>query len=35
MDSVIKDAIPAATDAVEFVVEHGPEAAMNHYNVRT
>jgi PTH1 family peptidyl-tRNA hydrolase len=35
MDSVIKDAIPAAADAVEFVVEHGPEAAMNHYNVRT
>ena len=35
MDSVIKDAIPAAADAVEFVVEHGPDAAMNHYNVRT
>jgi PTH1 family peptidyl-tRNA hydrolase len=35
MDSVVKDAIPAAADAVEFVVEHGPEAAMNRYNVRT
>ncbi len=35
MDSAVKEAIPTAADAVEFVVEHGPEAAMNHYNVRT
>jgi PTH1 family peptidyl-tRNA hydrolase len=34
MDSVVKDAIPTAADAVEFVVEHGPEAAMNRFNVR-
>jgi peptidyl-tRNA hydrolase, PTH1 family len=35
MDSVVKDAIPNAADAVEFVVEHGPEAAMNRFNVRS
>ena len=34
MDSVVKDAIPKAADAVEFVLEHGPEAAMNRFNVR-
>jgi peptidyl-tRNA hydrolase, PTH1 family len=34
MDSVVKDAIPRAADAVEFLVEHGPEAAMNRFNVR-
>jgi PTH1 family peptidyl-tRNA hydrolase len=34
MDSVVKDAIPRAADAVEFIVEHGPEAAMNRFNVR-
>jgi PTH1 family peptidyl-tRNA hydrolase len=34
MDSVVKDAIPKAADAVEFVVEHGAEAAMNRFNVR-
>jgi len=34
MDSVVRDAIPTAADAVEFVVEHGPEAAMNRFNVR-
>ncbi len=34
MDSAVRDAIPAAADAVEFVVEHGPEAAMNRFNVR-
>jgi len=34
MDSVVKDAIPTAADAVEFVVENGPEAAMNRFNVR-
>jgi peptidyl-tRNA hydrolase, PTH1 family len=34
MDSIVKDAIPKAADAVEFVVEHGAEAAMNRFNVR-
>jgi peptidyl-tRNA hydrolase, PTH1 family len=34
MDSVVKDAIPKAADVVEFLVEHGPEAAMNRFNVR-
>jgi PTH1 family peptidyl-tRNA hydrolase len=34
MDSVVKEAIPTATDAVEFLLEHGPEAAMNRFNVR-
>ena len=35
MDPVVKDAIPKAADAVEFLVEHGPEAAMNRFNVGT
>jgi peptidyl-tRNA hydrolase, PTH1 family len=35
MDPVVKDAIPTAADAVEFVIEEGPEAAMNRFNVRT
>ena len=34
MDSAVKDAIPNAADAVEFLVEHGAEAAMNRFNVR-
>jgi PTH1 family peptidyl-tRNA hydrolase len=34
MDSAMRDAIPVAADAVEFVLEHGPEAAMNRFNVR-
>jgi len=34
MEPVVRDAIPTAADAVEFVVEHGPEAAMNRFNVR-
>jgi PTH1 family peptidyl-tRNA hydrolase len=34
MDSVVKDAIPKAADAVEFIVEYGPAAAMNRFNVR-
>jgi PTH1 family peptidyl-tRNA hydrolase len=34
MDSAVKEAIPAAADAVEFLLEHGPEAAMNRFNVR-
>jgi len=35
MDSAVKDAIPTAADAVEFVLDHGPEAAMNRFNVRS
>ena len=35
MDAAVKDAIPAAADAVEFVLENGPEAAMNRFNVRS
>ena len=34
MDAVVKDAIPRAADAVEAVIEAGPEAAMNRFNVR-
>jgi len=34
MDAAVRDAIPKAADVVEFVVEHGPEAAMNRFNVR-
>jgi peptidyl-tRNA hydrolase, PTH1 family len=34
MDSVVKDAIPTAADAVELVLEQSPEAAMNRFNVR-
>ena len=34
MDSVIKEAMPLAADAVEAVIESGPEAAMNRFNVR-
>ena len=34
MDAVVKEAIPTAADAVEFLLEHGPEAAMNRFNVR-
>jgi peptidyl-tRNA hydrolase, PTH1 family len=35
MDSVIKEAVPVAADAVEAVIETGPEAAMNRFNVRS
>jgi PTH1 family peptidyl-tRNA hydrolase len=34
MDSVVKEAVPTAADAVEFLLGHGPEAAMNRFNVR-
>lgn len=34
MDSTVRDAVPLAADAVEFVVENGAEAAMNRFNVR-
>jgi peptidyl-tRNA hydrolase, PTH1 family len=35
MDVAVRDAIPLAADAVEAVVEYGPEAAMNRFNART
>ena len=35
MDSVVKEAVPQAADAVEAVIESGPEAAMNRFNVRS
>lgn len=35
MDSVVKEAVPLAADAVEAVIESGPEAAMNRFNVRS
>jgi peptidyl-tRNA hydrolase, PTH1 family len=35
MDSAIKEAVPRAADAVEVVIESGPEAAMNRFNIRS
>ena len=35
MDATVRDAVPLAADAVEAVVDVGPEAAMNHFNVRS
>jgi PTH1 family peptidyl-tRNA hydrolase len=35
MDAAVRDAVPIAADAVEAVVEEGPEAAMNRFNVRS
>lgn len=35
MDPAVKEAVPRAADAVEAVIEKGPEAAMNHFNTRT
>ena len=35
MDAAVRDAVPRAADAVEAVVEDGPEAAMNRFNVRS
>lgn len=35
MDPAVEDALPRAADAVEAVLEHGPEAAMNRFNVRS
>ena len=34
MDSAVKEALPRAADAVEAVLEEGPQAAMNRFNVR-
>jgi peptidyl-tRNA hydrolase, PTH1 family len=34
MDSETKESVPLAADAVEAVIETGPEAAMNRFNVR-
>jgi PTH1 family peptidyl-tRNA hydrolase len=34
MDSKIKEAVTLAADAVEAVIEYGPEAAMNRFNVQ-
>jgi peptidyl-tRNA hydrolase, PTH1 family len=35
MDAAVKEAIATAADAVEAVLEHGPETAMNRFNVRS
>jgi PTH1 family peptidyl-tRNA hydrolase len=35
MESVVKEAVPRAADAVEAVIESGPEAAMNRFNTRS
>jgi len=35
MDAAVRDAVLRAADAVEAVVEDGPEAAMNLFNVRS
>ena len=34
MDEVVKEAVTRAADAVETVIESGPEAAMNRFNAR-
>jgi hypothetical protein len=35
MDAQVRDAVSLAADAVEAVVEEGPEAAMNRFNARS
>ncbi len=35
MDSAVKEAVPVAADAVEAVIETGPDAAMNRFNARS
>ena len=35
MDAAVRDAVTLAADAVEAVVDDGPEAAMNRFNVRS
>jgi PTH1 family peptidyl-tRNA hydrolase len=34
MDEAVKEAVSRAADAVDTVIESGPEAAMNRFNVR-
>ncbi len=34
MNEAVKEAVPLAADAVETVIESGPEAAMNRFNVQ-
>ena len=34
MDSAVRDAVPTAADAVEFVLENGAARAMNRFNTR-
>lgn len=34
METVVREAVPRAADAVEAIVERGAEAAMNEFNVR-
>lgn len=35
MEAVVRDAIPTAADAVEAVLQDGPEAAMNRFNAKS
>ena len=35
MNEAVKEAVPLAADAVEAVIEFGPEAAMNRFNIRS
>jgi peptidyl-tRNA hydrolase, PTH1 family len=35
MNAAVRDAIPRTADAVEAVIEDGPEAAMNRFNTRS
>jgi PTH1 family peptidyl-tRNA hydrolase len=35
MDAAVREAVPRAADAVEAVVEEGPDAAMNRFNARS
>ncbi len=35
MDAATREAVPRAADAVEVVVQDGPEAAMNRFNARS
>nr|MBA2443098.1 aminoacyl-tRNA hydrolase [Rubrobacter sp.] len=34
MEAAVKEAAPRAADAAEAVLEDGPEAAMNRFNVK-
>jgi PTH1 family peptidyl-tRNA hydrolase len=35
MEEAVKESVPLAADAVEVLIESGPEAAMNRFNVRS